>query len=450
MGRLGLGALTALALMGVGAPAGAAEVTRIASSEPSDPFDLHLSIRFDRFQERAQIGRERVGPSGSVIDAEELRYTRKRAALVPRVAVGIYHNVELHFETPYVLWDDRSWRYGQVSGHSVGPLDLNTTTIGNNDIDADGKPRTCTDQNDCLFPVEASNKTNTLYHGGRAGDFMAGLAWGIFDDAKDDTKPFWLVGLDVTFPTASRFTPAKNVLDGWINTQSAKPAPFGEKIWKWDLHTILSRRMGPVDPYVKAHATLMMTSNETYSNCEFAVEMAAIGQMNSQAPANCADPSWAKDSRAQLPWVAGLTLGTEVVPFQDDLNHQKVTLDLRLHADYTSSQRFYNELSDMSSRIHQTDGYLSMGAFIGLYLRASKNVSLHATASLATESSHYLSGESLGRDGTWPALGASNGITADPSAMNPNFDWRYDAPGRRFRLSEVSLFDIFVAGVLEF
>jgi hypothetical protein len=446
MGWLRLGALTALTLLGLGGPARGAEVTRIASSETADPFDLHLSIRFDRFQERAQIGRERAGPTGTVIDAEELRYTRKRAALVPRVAIGIYRDMELHFEMPYVLWDDRSWRYGQVGGFSVGPAGTDTTTIGNNDIDADGQ--TCTTTPCALFPVDPY-KATTLYHGGRAGDLTAGLSWGIFNDEKDDTKPFWLVGLDVTFPTASLHEPARNWLDSWINTQTANAAPFGEKIWKWDFYTILSRRMGPADPYVKAHVTSMMTSNDTYSNCMYADELALLDpqQMTSQGAANCEDPSWVKDAGAQLPWVAGITFGTEVVPFQDDAQHQKVTLDLRLQADYTSSQRFYNELTDMSGRLHMTEGYLSMGAFVGLYLRASKNVALHATASLATQSPHYLSGESLGRNGTWPTLGE---IAADGSLQNPNFDWRYDAPGRRFRLSEVSLFDIFIAGVLEF
>ncbi len=34
--------------------------------------------------------------------------------------------------------------------------------------------------------------------------------------------------------------------------------------------------------------------------------------------------------------------------------------------------------------------------------------------------------------------------------MNPNFDWRYDAPGRRFRISEVSVFELSFAGVLQF
>src|SRR5512146_3061120 len=113
MGRLRLGALTAVTLLGIAGSASAAEITRVASSgEPNDPFDLHISIRFDRDQERAQIGREYSVAGGPVFDAEALRYIRKYGALVPRVAVGLWHDLELHAEMPYVLYDERYWHYG--------------------------------------------------------------------------------------------------------------------------------------------------------------------------------------------------------------------------------------------------------------------------------------------------------------------------------------------------
>jgi hypothetical protein len=236
----------------------------------------------------------------------------------------------------------------------------------------------------------------------------------------------------------------------------AKPGPFGERAWKWDLYTVLSRRMGPIDPYFKAHATKMFRSSSTYSNCDFAAEMAnrtlngsPFPQATSIAEENCR--TWGTDARAQLPWVTGITFGTEVTPYEDRAADQKVSLDVRLFGDYTSAQRFYNELSDYSGKIHETEGYLTMGGLLGVYLRTSKYVSLNMSASLATRTAHRLTGESLGRDGDWPALDSSgNGITADPTLMNPNFDWRYDAPGRRFRISEVSVFELSFAGVLQF
>ena len=90
-----------------------------------------------------------------------------------------------------------------------------------------------------------------------------------------------------------------------------------------------------------------------------------------------------------------------------------------------------------------------MGGFFGLYLRASKYVSLQATAALSTSTAHWLTGETSGKDRAWLPVGA-NGLTADPSQMNPNYDARYDAPGRRFRISEVANFAMSFAGLLTF
>jgi len=459
MGRLRLGAITAITLALTG-PAGAAEISRVASrGEPGNPFDLHVELRWDRLQESARITRERPTGGGTLEDGDELRYTRTLNAVVPRVAIGISENLDIHFEWPYVLADDRSWQFGIVGAAPSGGVPP-WSSIETNDVDANGQP--CLSDNNAaitgvqcpLFPVAPST---TVYHGGKAGDLKAGVAWGIFDDRKDPTKPFWLVGVDVTFPTAALYDPAAGRTrpgdPSWASPHNlpGSPGAFGEKVWKWDFYTVMSRRLGPIDPYVKAHATLMSQSSSTYSNCEHAAELAGRPnpEMNAAAAANCADSAGAKDAEAKLPWVTGLTLGTELVPYENSAEQQKVSIDVRIFADYTSSQRFYNELTDASGRLHQTEEYLTMGGFLGLYLRASRYVSLHATASLATNTAHLLTGEAPGRDGTWPGVGA-DGITVDPSQMNPNFDWRYDAPGRRFRISEVSLFQLSFGGVLVF
>jgi hypothetical protein len=207
--------------------------------------------------------------------------------------------------------------------------------------------------------------------------------------------------------------------------------------------------MGPIDPYVKAHVTVMGKSNATYSNCEHAPQMLARTnpEMNSQAALNCS----ALGSKAgpKLPWIAGLTFGTELVPYENAAEQQRVAVDFRLFADYTSAARFYNELTDANGKLNWTEDYMTVGGYFGLYLRASRFVTLQATAALSTATPHWLTGEKLGANGDWPALGA-NGITEDPSQMNPNFDWRYDAPGRRFRISEVANFAMSFAGVLTF
>jgi hypothetical protein len=228
------------------------------------------------------------------------------------------------------------------------------------------------------------------------------------------------------------------------------PAGVGEKVWKWDFQTALSRRLGPIDPYVKGHVLFMTKSSGTYSNCEHASEMSARPnpEMNSEAPANCAAQGTKAD--AKLPWMAGVTLGTELVAYENDAEQQRVSLDFRLFGDYTSSARFYNELTDMSGKLHWTDEYLTMGGYFGIYLRASKFITLQGSTSISTSTAHWLTGETLGVDRDWPALATGSGITADPSQMNPNFDWRYDAPGRRFRISEVANFTMSFAFLLTF
>jgi hypothetical protein len=454
MGRFLLGAVTAAVTLALADPAGAAEITRVASrGEPGNPFDLHVSLRWDRFQERAQITREKPvldaagNPTGVIEDGDELRYTRTVNAVVPRVAVGITEDLEIHFEWPYVLGDDRAWRFGLVGGAPTGGVSGRESSIETNTLDANGQP--CAGA--CpLFPVAPST---TIYQGGKAGDLQAGFAWGIFNDRKDSTKPYWLVGLDVTFPTAALYDPADRPDAAFLSPHAVpgNPGPFGEKVWKWDLYTVLSRRLGPIDPYVKAHATLMSKSSSTYSNCDHAETLAAlpVPQMTAVGAANCRDSSWSGDAGAELPWIAGLTAGTELVPWENEVEQQRIALDLRLFADYTSSHRFYNELTDATGKLHQTEDYLTVGGFLGFYLRASRYVSLHATASLATRTSHLLTGESLGRDDAWPAIDPS-GVTVDPSLQNPNFDWRYDVPGRRFRASEIALFQLSFGGVLQF
>lgn len=432
MGRFSLGAFAAILGAILAAPAGAAEITRVASrGEPGNPFDLQVTIRWDRLQRAAQITREVPDGAnpGAIVDGDELRWSRTTNAVVPRVAIALYKDLALHFEWPYVLGDDQEWRFGLVGGVPTGGVPpAIVSSIESNAVDAGGAP--CTGA--CpLFPV--APKT-TVYHGGKAGDLRAGVAWGIFNDRKDPTKPFWLVGLDVTFPTAALYDPAANRGTDWSSPYnvSGKPGPFGEKVWKWDLYTVLSRRLGPIDPYVKAHLTRMSKSSATYSNCEHVAALAsrAVPEMAPSAVAKCADPAWEKEASAKLPWIAGLTIGTELVPWEDDVEQQKIAIDLRLGGDYTSSHRFYNELTDANGKLNWTEDHLTMAAFLGVYLKASRYVSLHATASLSTTTPHFLTGE--------------------PDTANPNYDVRYDAPGRRFRISEVSLFQVAFGGVLTF
>jgi hypothetical protein len=437
MGRL-IAVITAITLLAPAGPAAAAELTRVASSgEKDDPFDLDLTVRWERGQRRATITREYAegsaagdptAPFAAVKDLQQLQWEETTNLLVSRVAIGLWEDLELSAELPYYLAQESTWKL--ASG--VGGPDL-PDTISGNAIDPDGQP--CTVAPCPLFTVDPAQ---TIFQGGTLGDLKVGLSWGILSQARDDTKPTWVVGFQVTFPTAELYDPAAGRNTFWDSPYvlSSNVGPVGQKVWRYDLQTAISRRLGPVDPYLRANLTFLQKSSGTYSNCDHAAELAAVAppygpQGRSAMAALCAaDPTrWG----ARLPWYLGLTFGTELVPYEDAAANQKIAFDVRFSGEYTSASRWYNELTHATGKLLATGSYLTVSGRLGLLLRASEYVSVQAAGTFGWASSHDLTGEDL-----------------DSAAANPNFDWRYDAPGRRFRATEATVLGLEVSGMLSF
>jgi hypothetical protein len=435
MGRLSA-VVTAASLLVLAAPTRAAELTHVATAaEPDSAFNLDLSLRWERTQKRATITRERATastPFARVDDVAELSYGEITNVIIPRVAAGLYQDVELHLELPYTLGQEVSWKY-------AGGINLiGESAVSTPGVDANGNAcSTCP-----LFPAQV--RDTTVYHGGVVGDLKVGLAWGIFSDRKDDTKPFWLVGLDVTFPTAALYDPWA----GRTLTAGTYPSPYmlpthlagvGQKIWKFDLQTALSKRMGPIDPYFKAHLTLPRRSSSTYSNCDHVSEptgpAAGVG-ITSVTAANCALPQWKDSAAAVLPWNTGLLFGVELIPLEDKVEGQRLVIDLRATAEYTSAGRWYNELTDATGKLLHTGSTMQLGGLVSFLFRASKRVAVQGQAAYAWETPHLLTGEPLG--------------VAGSVEQNPNFDWRWDAPGRRFRIASAGVLSLQVSGLLSF
>ena len=420
-----LRALPAALLLALALPATAAEATRVASSgDEENPFDLDFSIKADYLQNRALITREYAvdplsGPLPTVEERPELRYSRRTFAILPRAAVGLWKDLEVHVEVPIILSSNTKWHYAYHEGKSQNDT---TSGTGANDVNPDGTP--CTPG-----PCNIFAGVGTVYHGSGFGDLKLGLAWGILSDARDDTKPFWLIGADFTFPTAQMYDPGADRA-GPLNTspyaRPANPGPNGENVFKIDLITAMSKRMGAADPYVKFHVTSYRPSSETYSNCDHAAELAANQEFD---PADVARCTSSAELGARPPWIAGASFGAEIVTGENKADGTRVALDVRLSADYVSSSRWYNELTDMTGKLLRSEDYFVLDAYFGFYWRASTFMQLQATAHLGTETPHFITGESVG---------------------DPNYDARYDAAGRRYRLTEVSNFGVALAGVLQF
>lgn len=408
--------LAALASLALAPVAQAAEVTRVLSAaEPDDPFDLDITLSYRHSTSRGKITREVLDPgSGQVVDAAELSYTRTSDVPIARLAIGLYHDLELHAELPWVLGDNRAFKY--ASGVSAA-----NSTIVNEAYDASGNPCPGLPGSCPIFPVG-----QTAYHGKTFADLLVGVAWGILSEQRDDTKPTWVIGLDVTVPTATRYDPSTAPLA----YDKSNPAAVGERIWRYDAWTALSRQFGAVDPYVRLHASFPARSGTTYSNCDTPAGLAGPHTAPPLDPLNAAErcAAWGASAGAKPPRVLGLAFGTELVAHENRREDQRVAFDLRVGAEWTSESRWFNELTDATGKLMHSDSFATLHGLAGAYLRANGSVQLRLYADFRWQSDHYVSGEPLGRQGT--------------TAQNPNYDWRYDTVGRRFRISESTVFDL--------
>ena len=111
-----------------------------------------------------------------------------------------------------------------------------------------------------------------------------------------------------------------------------------------------------------------------------------------------------------------------------------MALDLRATVDYTSRARWFNELTDATGKLMSTGAYLTGTARVRLLYRATDYLSVLGSVAYGYTTPHDLSGEAPGSS----------------TAPNPNFDWRTDAPGRRFRLSEATTLDVSATLVLSY
>lgn len=430
MKRLGA-AVLALAATLPGS-ARAAEITRVASSfEDKQPFGMFLDLGFERIQQRGKLVREfhqpgvNPGDPSELVDVSELRYVGVDSRLTLDLHVGIWQDLELHYGLPIVFAQDRLWRFAQGT-------DASNSTIYNNCLQANGQllDPNCPSTGAGRRPLFDVNEGTNSYRGG-LGDMTFGLAYAVFNQRKDDTKPTWVIGVDYTAPTAG-------TLDPTVLTSPTARGNLGDRHHKYKFFTSFSRRMGVADPYFQVHYTLPFRGPGWYSNCDHP-NNPSMGR-----PENCSVEPWTRsETGIRLPHRAGIIFGSEFNAFEEPAKAQKVAIDLRTFATYVSEGRYYNEMSDLFGKLLQTQDFVEMGGSFGLVAHAAEYVHLRASASLAYQTEHLITNEAIGRDFTGEP-GVVD-VTAAPIELNPNFDWRVDMVSRRFRLVEATVFRVDVS-----
>jgi hypothetical protein len=420
-----------IAALCVAGSARGAEITRVASSaDPGHPFGFFIDVGYDFLLERGKLTREWY-QSGTSLDVDELKYERARHSLTLDAYIGLYQDLQFHFGMPIIFADNRSWAFAQGT-------DATNTTIYRNCVQPDGTNYPgCTpggalptDPRSRLFEVDGAKSFRS-----GIGNLTFGLAYAFFSQKRDDTKPTWTASFDYTAPTAAAVNPSEP-------TTASTRGPIGDRIHRYTFATALSKRISFVEPYFQLWYTLPFRGPGFYSNCD---DPSAARQGR---PQNCGVAGWDRKATGISPaHQGGVRFGTEVVVFENEAMKQRFAFDVRGLIHYISEGRDYNEMSDLLGKLLYSQDYVRLGGQVGFVGHAAEYVRLAAWVSLEYQSEHFVTREEPGQD-------FNNNKTIDftgaPDEINPNYDWRVDHPGRRFRITESSVFKVFVQATFAF
>jgi hypothetical protein len=522
-----------LGLLFVSVSAEAAEFTELLDAaddfddfqeETYDPFDFNIepSFRFDI--SNAQITREAPClPSGdptgepavdnnprlvsgldrcsepSLVFNREMLYEHTQSTMDVTLRAGIYKDLELRINVPYVIgsthglkYDDESDLSGQQvdeTNSSVDPSPANVSRRAEEVFDPamarESKIRAF-DQFNMYRYFELGDEYTQHERSGFA-DPSLGIFWAPYNDERDDTKATLLLGMEYTMPIA----PVKDKDDTDVGE--------GKHVLHWKLAS--SKKFDWIEPYF---------------GLEYFLPLAA-----SDSPIRDVDPQNNGQVFTSPPMRGDVTIGTEFIPHEDPKTGERYAIDLRFTMGYVSEGRDYTALYDHmvnsqcnrktldevipqfdtegqltnpgdvacawivqepgnaknrpvydlaepsaqgfdpSKTEFRTDGIMTVedyGTFagrIGFYLQPSKYFQLKAIAQLKHRQEHFLTNARTGRDAD-----DTNEVTSDdtvdltgPDATierNPVYNPTYDSSGNRFRIQEFNTWSFIVNAALQF
>jgi hypothetical protein len=418
--------ITALLASVVSLSAGAAEVTRVASSFVDDtPFQMYVDVDFARTQQNATLVRQ-WHSGGNLVELPELRYQNTDTRLNIDAHIGLYRDLEFHYGVPYIFGQDETWKLSSSNTAA-------SSTILNNCLNADG---TLTNPSCPSTGIGASSIFAVPNKSSRSGlgNMTFGLAWAPFSQKRDDTKPTWLIGLDWQAPTAT-------AIDPHLRTSSSNKGDVGDGEHWFTFRTALSRKYDALEPYFKAQVSFTNQAGGFYSNCS------NLSSANSAQPNNCGQGPWMRsETGIHQPTIGGVEFGTEIMASETPYG-ERFGFDFGAIGNFVGPGRYYNELSYELGKLLYSDDYLQVGAKVGVIAQPSKWFYLKAYGTLLYDTEHSITDEATGRD-----LSGAGAVRLTPGSpdINPNFDSRVDAPNRQFRAADSFTFRLDVSASILF
>ncbi len=322
---------------GVGFDAEAAEVTRVASSfEDDNVFDVHFGVAYDYNFKRAAILREwnsgRAGDDQNRL-VKDLIYKQQRHTLKPTVEFGLFHDLGLYFELPIVLADSRSYEFDQraddcVFGSPDGNPAANCVNKGNSTTLRDEiVPNSGFDATSPSSPYTqfAGPDSELIFQGPvRRGldQLHLGLKYAILNQDKRSHMPTWIVAFESRLAVGRAMTFSRDIQ----NREPDGNGRVGRRIHELGVWTALSRRYRFLDPFFTAHWRQSLRA----SGSKFQ-DFSSEGSQSSVLPQS----------------TAGVSVGTEIVPWERKAKNLKVAVVLAGSSTLHYGGRGYSEIWEL-------------------------------------------------------------------------------------------------------
>jgi len=321
------------------------EVTDVIDAfddDNGDPFDIQVTLGFEYLSKRARIMRETaVFDSGLTTGGftskmlEVGQYVETTSRLTPRLDIGLYKDLALYTRIPIVLANSRR-------------IDEPDTPATHPEAATQGAP------GESLFtlPFEAPDRSGVE-------NIAVGLDFGIFNQARDRTKPTWVLGAEARL-SAGEPMHACNAKaepqcahEGDINRNGVQdktdddpndglnlvdsagrplesdavnqPDPgITRGTVGLEIHTVMSKRLKYIEPYGGFRALFEFQQGDSGFD---ATDLE--GTLVNHAPV-----------------VGTVLVGMMIHPWENREQFGRLTFDLRFEGDYHSEGRDYGELFD--------------------------------------------------------------------------------------------------------
>lgn len=442
---------------------------------------------------------------GAIVYNKEMDYKHTRAQLDIALRAGIYKDLELRLNVPYVFTSTRT-----LSFDASDPNAANQVTAANSSV---APPETCGNEAGRCVEREAArvfspNDTpeqqidkldrfgayryfeledaETITRSGFA-DPTIGLEWALFNDLRDPSKAYMSIGVDYTMPIAPIQARGNNAV--------------GMGMHQLDFSLKSSKQFKWIEPYFGIEYTLPIASPNS--------------------PIRKVDAKNNGQVFVNPPMKGQVSVGTEFIPYEDIETGQRYGIDLRFTFGYVSEGRDYNPTFDHftnsdcngktledvlpefdnasgellnpgdvacawivrepsnagvnpvydlnagvqdadtlsqefnSNGIMTVEGYATFRGDIGLYIQPTHNFQLKAQVALENQQEHFLTNSRTGRDAD-DASEQTADQTVDlegPDAAierNPVYNPSFDSAGERFRVQALNTWEFMLTTAIQF